>query len=244
MNSTRIVEVTGITGCGKTSLIHNTLKYSDQNGLKIAVAEDIIINKYLFRFIKSIRTRSLIVDLVVFPYIFKKGIFKQISFYCKNIFKSQDPFFIKLNTFRNVVKRMGIYYKLKKIRQNVDLDFILLDEGILHIAHNIFVHEEGKPDIKELNKFLDSVPLYDKIVLLNATSSNLISTIKEKKHFRVSFKNRSITNFINNADIVFNEIKQNDRIKPLLFQIEISSLDIQNGTDSLITFLKQNNIYA
>ena len=139
---------------------------------------------------------------------------------------------------------MGIYYKLQKIRQNLDLDFILLDEGLLHIAHNIFVHEEDKPDIKELNKFLDSVPLYDRIVLLNATSSYLISTIKERKHLRVSSENRSISNFINNANIVFNEIKQNDRIKPLLFQIDRTSLDIQNETDSLITFLKQNNIYA
>ena len=239
-----IIEITGTTGSGKTTLIRNIISNAKKERLKIATADVLIIGKHFLSFIKGNILRSLIMDIIVVPYIFKKGNFKQISFYCKNIFKSQDSIIVKLNTFRNVIKRMGIYYKLLKIRQNLDLDFILLDEGLLHIAHNILVHEEDKPDIKELNKFLDSVPLYDRIVLLNATSSYLISTIKERKHLRVSSENRSIINFINNANIVFNEIKQNDRIKPLLFQIDRTSLDIQNETDSLMTFLKQNNIYA
>ena len=111
-----IIEITGTTGSGKTTLIRNIISHAKKERLKIEIADVLIIKKHFLSFIKCHVLRSLIIDIIVVPYILKKDNFKQISFYCKNIFKSQDSIIVKLNTFRNVVKRMGIYYKLQKIR--------------------------------------------------------------------------------------------------------------------------------
>ena len=163
MGTLSIIEITGVTGSGKTSFITKIERLSSQANYKMAIVNeygiyskniDNIKNQYFFKNINNSNSifRSLLIDLIVIPQLFNYRSIKLLFFIIKNILLSSENSFSKINILRNAAKRIGLYNKLNKLKSNSDLDYIFLDEGILHIAHNIFVNDFAKPNINNLGR--------------------------------------------------------------------------------------------
>ena len=79
---------------------------------------------------------------------------------------------------RNVVKRMGVHQALTDRHANLsNFDFILCDEGILHAAHNLFVHTTSSPNPQEILRFANLVPMPDLVIWVTAPPDQSIACI-------------------------------------------------------------------
>ena len=56
--------------------------------------------------------------------------------------------------FRNFMKRIGSHFLLERLRDEMeDYDVVIWDEGIVHAAHNLFVHAGTEPKKEEIEEF-------------------------------------------------------------------------------------------
>ena len=112
--------------------------------------------------------------------VFNHKIIHLSYLFSKFIFRSKQGFFIKLNLLRNVVKRLCLHKKLNKIKDNLNYDIIFIDEGTMHIAHNIFINFNMMPSEEELNEF--SLIIQNMIkFLIETPKEKILSNIKQKK---------------------------------------------------------------
>ncbi len=245
MGNLKIVEVTGVTGSGKTSFINEVDRLSSQCDYKIAIVNEYgIYSNYSSSihsqyFLKNInkstsKTRSLIIDIIIIPHLFNLKSIKLILFVLQNIFLSPDKFFSKLNILRNSLKRIGLYNILNKMKPKSELDCIFLDEGILHLAHNIFINDFKKPSLKSLSEFLSKVPLYDFTMLIKADKNMLVSVLSKRRHKRVKKDRDSKNNYISNAITVFNHIESDPRLNENLIKIKRNNLKSVDDLNSLL----------
>jgi deoxyadenosine/deoxycytidine kinase len=92
------------------------------------------------------------------------------------------PWF-KLNVLRNMAKQMGIYAMLRGRASPGEI--ILMDEGLVHQAHSLFVHPNHAPRRQELLQFVQEVPPPDLLVLVEGPSSEVLSRTLQRGHPRV-----------------------------------------------------------
>jgi hypothetical protein len=248
---TSIIELTGITGSGKTTFITKLKKLSKDSNYNIAFVNEYGIHSISSRYThklfffnnpndKKSLIRSFLTDLTLLPYFFKTKNLKLSVLFLKNIFLSKENFFIKLNIFRNFIKKLGMFYKLNRLKVASDLDFIFIDEGSLHITHNIFVNEQIEPNYTHFDEFMSLVPLYDFILLLSSTKEKLLSVLSKRKHNRASSDIVSQNNYISNAMTVFEWILKDNRANHKIINVDNNSLNSVQNFNSLITKLSAN----
>ena len=219
--------MTGTTCSGKTTILKKLLKETELERYKIALSEDVIIDEY-FPYIGSKSNRFLkifLVDLILLTEVFNHKIIHLSYLFSKFIFRSKQGFFIKLNLLRNVVKRLCLHKKLNKIKDNLNYDIIFIDEGTMHIAHNIFINFNMMPSEEELNEFSLIIPKYDKIFLIETPKEKILSNIKQRKYGRISNKTENMELLIENSVKMYSDLRI-----------------IHSNDNSFITFELKNNI--
>jgi dihydroorotase-like cyclic amidohydrolase len=108
---------------------------------------------------------------------------------------------------RNIIKKFIIY---RYIQNKEEVFFI--DEGITHIAFNIFVDIDKKIDDEEIKRFLKTLPKVDRLIVIDAEDSDLLDrVIKRGKegHRRINFdSDEDVELFMKQSRIVLNVIKK------------------------------------
>ena len=118
-----------------------------------------------------------------------------------------------------------MHKKLNKIKDNLNYDIIFIDEGTMHIAHNIFINFNMMPSEEELNEFSLIIPKYDKIFLIETQKKKILSNIKQRKYGRISNKTENMELLIENSVKMYSDLRI-----------------IHSNDNSFITFELKNNI--
>ena len=118
-----------------------------------------------------------------------------------------------------------MHKKLNKIKDNLNYDIIFIDEGTMHIAHNIFINFNMRPSEEELNEFSLIIPKYDKIFLIETPKEKILSNIKQRKYGRISSKTENMELLIENSVKMYSDLRI-----------------IHSNNRNFITFELKNNI--
>ncbi|WP_146155079.1 hypothetical protein [Photobacterium lipolyticum] len=117
-----------------------------------------------------------------------------------------------------MVRNIGIHEFIAC--QDTTNRIIIIDEGILHIAHYLFVHESIEPDLKQLQTFIELAPCEDVVVYLCTLKNTLIERTRVRGHKRIPDGSlEAIESFINHAITTFNFLGVNPKINPKLLLV-------------------------
>src|SRR5712692_4203049 len=136
------IELMGCTGAGKSTLARSVLQTFRAHGIDAWLGDEFVLKQVGLNWVRSGLARTLLVDLCSF-------------FACLFTWRSNHEFYVfsvliilwlpgsvawpeKLNLVRNVLKKVGIYEIIR--RRISDREVVLVDEGTLQAAHNLFVH--------------------------------------------------------------------------------------------------------
>jgi hypothetical protein len=204
-----IVELIGSTGAGKSRVVGRLQSLLGAQQARAVLGEQFILQYYGLR-LEWLRSRvalSLIIDVLSIPWFVRFALrrprfcwFMAVTL-CRGI---ELPLF-SLNVLRNIIKQMGMY-ELLTTRASVG-DLILLDEGLTHQAHSLFVHPSAAPSSSELERFVAEVPLPDLLVLVEAPTEEVIRRTLQRGHPRLPGNMASLTGrFVERAQRVFREV--------------------------------------
>ena len=246
-----IVEFTGLTGAGKTTLLSAVKDALADQGLTARDAYDVILGRYGLNLTRYPKLRSLLIDLVAFlpflGYISTREGFELLVLAIRVIIRDAGGFLVALNLGRNFAKRIGVHVLLTGLpRQARNCDFAVCDEGTLHIAHNLFIHQARAPVPDEIKKFGFIVPKPDTVIWVKATKKQSIDSILQRGHSRVGDSMTAAQAFVEHGCIAFSDLCSQEEIRDRLFVIDYaidditgSSFSIQDAAQAVAAFLKQ-----
>jgi thymidylate kinase len=218
-----IVEFIGSTGAGKTTLIKHILYVSQREGINAVVGNDFVLKQSRLDGIKSYLFRTILINLISMVaclatwrnnlefYLFAIRIILELP--------GTVTRFEKLFLMKNVLKKIGIYEIIR--RHGSEQQVYLVDEGTLHVAHNLFVQVSGEADINDLSTFAKLVPLPHVVVYVRQDESVLIERTLARGHKRVpdhSFADAA--HFVKQAVNMFDELVQNPAIEGRLLVVD------------------------
>lgn len=215
------IELIGCTSAGKSTLARGILEACHQQGIDIVLGDNFILKQIRLDWIKSHLPRTLLVDLAaLFACLVTWR--NNLRFY---LFTTQLLFQIpmapleRLNLLRNVLKKIGIYEIIRFRSSNQQV--ILVDEGVLQAAHNLFVHVSVDVKPEHLSTFLRLAPLPDVIVYLRQPETLLIDRTIKRGHKRIPDRSyNNVARFVKQALATFNKVVQNPAVENKLLVVE------------------------
>lgn len=222
-----IVEITGCSGAGKTTFVRQLVKRLSGSGVDVyhnlpnrfgsRTSTQINNVKWemcgLFYLTRSMRKYGSLLKMV-------RGAVRK---YAGGILNA-------LRIYRAVIRKIGINeYLVGRCAIN---GIAIVDEGLVHSAHNLFVHKMTSYEDADVDMYVKRLILPDMIVHVKACNSDL----KERVHMRSDAPRRSgdseeKAEFIGNAiklyDYLFDETLLKSRA------IEIRSADMETELDRI-----------
>src|SRR4051794_38158012 len=172
-NGPLVVEFIGVTGVGKSTLVAAVAEVLSAEGIQVLEAHEAILAPYRLTFARGAKVRSLLVHfLAVLPFLryamTRRGL-ELFRLGMRLIARDGGGLWIAVNLLRNFVKRIGGHLLLMRLRPRLrDCDVVLWDEGVVHAAHNLFVHTGSAPRRHEIALFARMVPKPDVLVWVTA----------------------------------------------------------------------------
>ena len=246
-----IVEFTGLTGAGKTTLLRAVKDTLADQGFLARDAYEIILERFGLDLIRHPKLRSLLIDIVAFlPFLHyvttRKG-FQLLVLAIRVIRRDARGVYEAFNLGRNFVKRIGVHVLLTGVlRESTDCDFVICDEGTLHIAHNLFVHTDRAPDLREIEHFSSIVPKPDIAIWVQASQEQSVEFILRKGHSRVGDTRSAVREFVQHGYLTFATLCADDSVRDRLIIIETAfdrathhSSSIRVSAEEVAAFLRQ-----
>jgi thymidylate kinase len=216
-----IIEFIGSTGAGKTTLISEVQRRLAQT-IEVATSFDVVASPLGLRRITHLTVRNLIQELVGFPF-FIGSLYRHkalIVFILRMLARQASFSFFTINNLRSLERKIGVYEIIKR-RQHDEI--ILVDEGLLLLAHNVFVYSSAYYSYEEIATFASLVPLPDIIIYIKAPIDILIqrSLLRTDPPREMKSRNRElIEKHINRAIEMFDQLIAADNIQCRLLIVE------------------------
>jgi thymidylate kinase len=215
------IELIGCTSAGKSTLSRGILQACHKQGLDILLGDDFVLKQVRLNWVKSHLPRTLLVDLLaLFACVVTwPSNLKFYLFAAQLLFQLPIPRLVKLHLLRDVLKKIGIYEIIRS--RSTNRQIILVDEGVLHAAHNLFVHGSVQVKTENLSTFARLIPLPDVIVYLRQPESLLIDRTIKRGHKRIPDRSYSnVVPFIKQAVTTFDKLVQNPAVESKLLIVD------------------------
>lgn len=229
-----IVEFIGSTGAGKTTLASDILYACREQGIDVLMGDDFVLKQSCLIWIKSRLIRTLCVDLLsLFACLATwRNNLEFYVFASRIILRLPVVWLEKANLFRNILKKIGIYEIIH--RRGSDQQVVLVDEGTLHAAHNLFVHVSVQTNASDFSTFVRLVPLPDVAIYVTQSESVLIERTIKRGHKRIPDRSYAkVEIFVKQAVDTFDKLVRQLVLKKKLLAVDgkrniIVAQDYQN----------------
>jgi len=215
------IELVGCTGAGKSTLAWSVLKSCGERGISLVSSEEFVLRRGRLHWVPGRVGRTVALDLCAL-YACLATWRKNRALYgfaVRTIFRSPAAWRHKVNLLRNVLKKIGVYEIIH--RGSSDDQLILVDEGTVHAAHNLFVHAQGQPDAADLSAFVGLLPLPDVVVLVEQSEAVLVDRTLARGHKRIPKRSSAtVRAFVQCAVEVFRRLAQQSPIAERLIVID------------------------
>jgi len=230
------LELIGCTGAGKSTLAARIAEAARAEGIDLELADEFTLNQLRLNHLRTKWLRAVAVHVVALWGCITKGWrhVKFIKFANFVLDDSKIPRRQQWNQLRKVLKQLGRYEVIRSYGQSHAS--VLVDEGTLHAAHNLFVHVACEFNSQHLQEFAEQVPLPDVVIYVRQTESMLVERTLHRGHSRISDPTpQSVANFIHRAVLAFDQLSRHQRIAPRMLVIEngaiVSELDEYSSSE-------------
>lgn len=217
------IELIGCTGTGKSTLAESIREACDAEAVDICLGDDFVLGQVGLAWARGRVVRAILLDLCAWlaclatwrtNHEFCRFIFRIVSGLPPTIAWTQ-----KLYILRAALRKIGVYEIIHYRGQ--ERKIILVDEGTLHVAHNLFVHVSVPPDAEKLAELMRLVPLPDVVVHMTDRESVLIQRCLKRVHKRVpqhSFSSAEL--FVKRALQVFEIVARHPAVAERLLRVD------------------------
>ena len=143
-----------------------------------------------------------------------------------------------INNLRSLVRKIGVYEVIRRYKHD---RIILVDEGTVLSAHNVFVYTSAFYTPEEIARFATLIPLPDVIVYVRAPVDSLINRSLQRTDppREMKSKNRAlIEQYINRAVTMFEQLVEAEEIRGRVLIVEnLESAD--RGCDVTVDYITQ-----
>ncbi|HLF28445.1 MAG TPA: hypothetical protein VJG32_19095 [Anaerolineae bacterium] len=215
------IELMGCTSAGKSTLTRSILQVCREQGVDVFRRDDFVLKQIRLNGIKGHLPRTLLVDaLALFACLLTwRNNLKFYRFATRLLFQLPIALFDKLNLLRNVLKKIGIHEIIRF--RSTDQQVILVDEGVLQAAHNLFVHSAVQVEMEHLATFVRLIPFPDVIVYIRPPESRLIDRTMIRGHKRIPDRSyNNVVRFVKQAVATFDQLAQNPSVESRLVVVD------------------------
>lgn len=223
--STLVVEFIGVTGVGKSTLSAATAQFLSSQGLRVCTAEEAILACYGLAFLRNAKARSALTLLLSLPtfgrFLLTREGAKLVRLALGSIGRGMGSFRIGASLLRNFIKRIGSHCLLERLRDQMDnYDVVIWDEGVVHAAHNLFVHAGTEPRKEEIEEFGRMVPKPDLLIWVTAPTAQSAHVLRWRGHSRLCTTTGAARTFVEHAQITFEVLSCIKGLKERIFRID------------------------
>ncbi len=160
-----MVEFIGGTGAGKTSVAAAVQRRLAGRGEAVA-APDLVASLVGLRPLARPLHRNLTCDLVGLPFVLGSlGRHAAFLRFVLQVLARQRPTLQAANRVRSTLRKIGVYEIIQRYGGG---RIVLVDEGTVLHAHNLFVYTRQECSARDLDRFARVVPLPDVVVYVTA----------------------------------------------------------------------------
>jgi len=205
-----IIEVTGVSGVGKTTFIDNLYKDNYYKYKIVFLGHENYTNTNLpkwFLYLTKINFYSdiFLITLAIFNIFIN---FKFSLFIIKHILFSKYLCGYKLILLRVLFRRIGFFYLLNMKRFSSYI--FIIDEGLFHLSHNILCSPNAIASKTEIINFIKLYPLNGKLIILTDDVKHIYKRIIKRGDYSPRIKNqKEVMGFLQNASHLFDIIIHN-----------------------------------
>jgi thymidylate kinase len=216
-----IIEFIGSTGAGKTTLIAEVQRRLAQT-TEVTTSFEVVASPLGLGRVTDLTVRNLIQELVGFPF-FIGSLYRHkaiIVFILRMLARQASFSFFTINNLRSLERKIGVYEIIKRRQQD---KIILVDEGPLILAHNVFVYTDAQYTPEEIARFAGLVPLPDIIMYIKAPMDILVQRSLQRTDPPREMKSRNrelIEKHINRAVRMFDQLIAAESIQRCLLIVE------------------------
>ncbi|HMG37666.1 MAG TPA: hypothetical protein VK566_00630 [Nitrososphaeraceae archaeon] len=223
-----MIEFIGCTGAGKTTLISDVQRRLVQIA-SVTTSFRLVASPLGLRNVTNPTARHLIQEFIGFPF-FIRSLYRHKAFiiFILRMLARQAGFSVfMMNNLRSLVRKISVYEMTKRRQHN---QIVLVDEGTVLLAHNIFVYSSALYTAEEIARFASLVPLPDIIIYIKAPVETLVqrSLLRADPPRELKSRNRElIEKQINRAVRMFDQLVEAENIQSRLLIVENSGLSEQ-----------------
>jgi len=225
-----LVEFIGATGAGKSTLVAALSDALAGRGLRVREAHDVILARHGLAWAPGRHTRSALVYFLALlssvRCVCRRDGFRLGRLAVRTIVRDAGGLRIGAGLLRNVVKRIGTDGLLRKLRPGLgDCDVVLCDEGLVHAAHNLFVHAGSLPRKEEIALFGELVPRPDLLVWVTAPTEWSAEVIRRRGHPRVAATPEAARAFAEHARETFEVLSSLPGLRERIYRLDNPARD-------------------
>lgn len=221
-----MIEFIGCTGAGKTTLILDVRRRLAEKA-SVTTTYKLVAAPLGLPNVTHPAARHLIQELVGFP-LFIRSLYRHrafIVFILRMMARQAKLSIFTVNNLRSLVRKISVYEMIKRSQLG---QIVLVDEGTVLLAHNIFVYSDAVYTSVEIARFAGLVPLPDLIIYVKAPVNIMVqrSLLRADPPRELKSRDRDLVEKqINRAVKMFDELVEAENIQSRLLVVDYSGLN-------------------
>lgn len=168
------IEFAGSTGTGKTTLVRETRAVMESRGMPVFSPFELVFGRRARRLVPDERIQNVMLDVALFPlaiaFCARHPAVAWLLF--SRLLLRPPPAVRAAARMRSLVAKMGVSMLRGVCRGRPGV--VLVDEGMLHSVHHVFVYTATTASAGTLEAFARAVPLADLVVNLSASERAIV----------------------------------------------------------------------
>jgi hypothetical protein len=216
-----IIEFIGSTGAGKTILVAEVQRKLSQS-TEVVGPFDVITQLLHLPRVSNPTVQNVVMELVGLPF-FVVSLYRHrkfLVFALRSLARHKRFTFFTVGYLRSIVRKIGTHELVKRFEGS---RVVLVDEGTLLIAHNLFVYTTADFIREDVSEFASSVPLPDVVIYVKAPIEQLVERSVRRanppRELRTS-DTAQIEEYVRRAVNVFDEIVETEEVRDRVLVVE------------------------
>lgn len=217
------IELMGCTGAGKSTMVSSLLEAWRGQGMEVCLSDEVVLKQIRLERLPPAPLRRWMLNLVplIACLISLPSYWSFCRFALRLIVELPVNVWEKLYLARNVLRKVGVY---DIVRRHAHTQAVLVDEGTLQAAHNLFVHVAVAPSAEAVSTFMRLAPLPDAAIYVAQPEALLIERTLQRGHPRLLARSPAqVTRFIRHALATFDQVIQDSALTGRLLRVSDSA---------------------
>ena len=174
-----IVEFTGATGAGKTSMAGRVRRKLQERDIRVANARDLLPGRQMAKLLGREGVQNIVIELALSAVIGSslRRHREFLAFAWRAARSYTDSPYLALKALRGVWRQIGFYELGRRVK---DSTVVIVDEGTVHAAHYLFVQLSSIVNDDYLESFVRLVPMPDLVVCVEVPREALLVRMKKR----------------------------------------------------------------